>query len=215
MLLIGNLSEFYYRLSNRWNTCIRKHIVIPCIRKSIGGDINQSFLCNNCTGAMMMHDMGKRFDSPTVNLWMTPKDFLYLVKNIRFLSKKEIVDVTPIHNNYPIGMLGNCKIHFLHYKTFKDAIDCWNRRIKRLNMNNMYLILVETNPLSLNEIEDFNRLPYKKVLLTRTDNKNISCAFRIKYPANKKDFQITDYLGLKGLRYYDQFNFVNFFKQKS
>lgn len=93
---IGDFKNLFTSILNRWNSYVRNILVIPHIRKSIGNsNINQSFLCNNCTGAMMMHDMGCRFDSPTVNLWMTPKDFLYLINNIRFLSKSDIVDVTP------------------------------------------------------------------------------------------------------------------------
>lgn len=33
---------------------------------------NISLLCNNCVGAMVLHDLGLRFNSPTVNLYLTP-----------------------------------------------------------------------------------------------------------------------------------------------
>lgn len=211
---IGDFKNLFTSILNRWNSYVRNILVIPHIRKSIGNsNINQSFLCNNCTGAMMMHDMGCRFDSPTVNLWMTPKDFLYLINNIRFLSKSDIVDVTPPNSNYPIGRLGECTIHFLHYKSFTEAICCWKRRMKRLDIDNMYLILIETNPCP-KEIEEFSKLSFKKVALLRSETSDIQCAFKIDYPSNRKDFKITDYSDLKGQRYYDQFDFVSFFKKR-
>ncbi|MGN1276907.1 MAG: DUF1919 domain-containing protein [Floccifex sp.] len=94
---IGNTNSVLTKISNKWNSWYRRLFVIPHIRKQIAfdGKINNSFLCNNCTGAMMMHDLGGRFDSPTVNLWMSPKDFIYLVKNIKELSKMDIVEITP------------------------------------------------------------------------------------------------------------------------
>lgn len=212
-LLIGKASGLVYKLSNRWNCWMRNILIIPSLRKRIsdGRVINQSFLCNNCTGAMMMHDMGKRFDSPTVNLWMTPKDFLYLVKNIRVLLNMEIIDVTPPECSYPIGILGECTIHFLHYKNFKDAVLCWERRIKRLDIENMSLILID-NGISTRELEAFDKLPIKnKIAFVRYEKTRINCAYKIDYPLNIKDFKITDYLGFWGRRYYDQLNFVDFF----
>ena len=101
MLLIGNAKSILFRITNKWNYWCRKILIVPNIRKKLNNTskINNSFLCNNCTGAMMMHDLGGRFDSPTVNLWMSPKDFIYLVKNIKELSKMDILEITPPSKN--------------------------------------------------------------------------------------------------------------------
>ena len=162
---------------------------------------------------MMMHDLGGRFDSPTVNLWMSPKDFIYLVKNIKELSKMDILEITPSKCDYPIGMLGEGKLHFLHYKSFREANECWIRRMKRLDVNNMSIIMV-AEKLSKSEMESFiNLKAKKKVVLIRSEVINNPFTFKINYPTTKKDFKITDYSDLIGHRYYDQFNFLNFFTQ--
>ena len=37
-------------------------------------------ICNNCTGGMILHDLGLRFDSPTINtLFFSADDFLFLL----------------------------------------------------------------------------------------------------------------------------------------
>lgn len=38
-----------------------------------------SFLCPNCIGGILFHDLGLRFLSPTVNLMMTQTDFVKFV----------------------------------------------------------------------------------------------------------------------------------------
>jgi uncharacterized protein (DUF1919 family) len=44
-------------------------------------------------------------------------------------------------HRYPVGVLGDkVEIHFLHYKTAAEANDKWNRRIQRLNLNNLFFI---------------------------------------------------------------------------
>ena len=39
---------------------------------------NISLLCNNCVGAMVLHDFGLRFNSPTVNLYLIPPPIIYV-----------------------------------------------------------------------------------------------------------------------------------------
>lgn len=206
MQLIGKMKK----IGQLWNNYFRKLFVIPAIRRKAISE-NNSFLCNNCTGAMMIHDMGKRFDSPTVNLWMSPPHFLYLIKNIQSLANCEIVDITPPDSNYPIGLLGECKLHFLHYRTFAEAEHAWKKRIKRLKFDNMKLVFVEMGECH-KELLEFDRLPFKnKVAFVRTDVDDIKCAYKIDYPQSREKFLITEYSNYLGERYYDQFDFVSFF----
>ncbi|MGN1276908.1 MAG: DUF1919 domain-containing protein [Floccifex sp.] len=112
-----------------------------------------------------------------------------------------------------MGMLGDCKLHFLHYRSFREANECWRRRMKRLDFDNMNIIMV-AEKLSISEMGTFlNLKANKKVILTRYETINNLYAFQINYPTNKKDFKITDYSDLAGHRYYDQFNFIDFFTQ--
>ncbi|MBV5343128.1 DUF1919 domain-containing protein, partial [bacterium] len=40
---------------------------------------------------------------------------------------------------YPIGVLNNVEIHFLHYKSEIEALDKWNYRKARINKKNMFI----------------------------------------------------------------------------
>lgn len=68
------ISGFY----GKWNDFIRYHFLIK--RKRRDNDV--CIVCNNCVGAMMAHDLGLEFLSPTVNLWMSPQDYIKLIKGL-------------------------------------------------------------------------------------------------------------------------------------
>ena len=42
-----------------------------------------SILCNNCIGGVFLHDAGKRFNSPLVNLATNGEGFIEVLKNPR------------------------------------------------------------------------------------------------------------------------------------
>ena len=81
--------------------------------------INSSptLLCSNCTGGFIYHWLGLKFNSPFINLWMTPEDFVLALENFdEFISTPLICDENS-NSDYPIGIgFNGVKIHFLHYQ---------------------------------------------------------------------------------------------------
>lgn len=53
-----------------------------------------TILSNNCAAGFIYHRYGLRFNSPTVNLQMSPKDFLKYVQNIEHYSECEIAEIS-------------------------------------------------------------------------------------------------------------------------
>ena len=43
-----------------------------------------TILCSNCIGGLLLHDLGLRFDSPTVNLFFTAHDFVSFISNLNY-----------------------------------------------------------------------------------------------------------------------------------
>lgn len=64
--------------------------------------------------------------------------------------------------------------------------------------------------LDYNEFE--NLKAKKKVVFTRYDNLNLPSVYYIKGFANKRIMRITDFISWNGRRYYDDFDFEDFFK---
>lgn len=43
---------------------------------------NFTILCNNCVGGVILHELGERFNSPTVNLFFGAEDYIKFWKNL-------------------------------------------------------------------------------------------------------------------------------------
>lgn len=124
-------------------------------------------LGNNCIAGRLCHDLGWPFLSPTVNLWMSVRDFVEMVElYVRTGAFPKIMDATEKHSaRYPVGITESGEtIHFLHYKSFEEAIGSWNRRLARLTSSKQKPILVvsDNSDCSPEDISRFLALPFKK-----------------------------------------------------
>ena len=122
-----------------------------------------TIIANTCIAGIMYHKLGKKFMSPTINLWMEDEDFIkficnfddYLAKPLRFVSG---VDTTPT------AFCGDVLIHFNHYKTDKEAEAKWNERKLRINKENLFIICSDrTNPETGHVISHEDMLSLKDI----------------------------------------------------
>lgn len=123
-----------------------------------------SIITNHCMGGIICHDLGIRFNSPTVNLKILPSDFIRFVENLEDYLSKEIVEIEDNSVSYPVGMLGDVKVWFVHYKTFEQGVNAWNRRKERINWDNIRVMLTVREECSDEILSRFEKLPYKKVV---------------------------------------------------
>lgn len=67
------------------------------------GNSSLSIVCNNCTGGIILHDLGLRFNTPTINtLFFNFDDFYYFVQHIEVFAKKELLELKHNTKEYPI-----------------------------------------------------------------------------------------------------------------
>lgn len=176
-----------------------------------------SIFCNNCIGAFIAHDLGLPFNSPTVNLMIPPADFIEYISNLGQYTNATIIPIESKHK-WPVGTIGGkVYINFIHYKSLEDGIKAWRRREKRINKDKMYLILVETDGCTYEDLERFDKLQYpNKVALTHIPYPQIKCSFCVKGYMDKGG--VTDayrFHKILPLRQYDQFDWFKFFKHKN
>ena len=171
-----------------------------------------SIIASNCVGTMIYYDLGLPFLSPTINLAMDMNNFVRLAENLKWYMEKEIVEVER-ENGYPVGLLGDIKINFVHYKTFEEGVLKWEERKKRINWDNLFLIGSERDGCTYETIQHFDKLPYKnKVILTHVEYPEIESAYCIKGFEEKEELgMILDFKDqfLKR-RYLDDFDYVSF-----
>ncbi len=175
-----------------------------------------SILSNNCVGGLMCHDVGARFNTPTVNLWMTVPDFLKFSEDLPRYLLAELIEKHDEKEVSPAGVLGgDLTLHFTHYKTFSDAHDAWKRRCGRVNMKKLVLVVSDNSNVEETEIRRFIALPYKKIMFVYSEQKAAmlgDSGFFLR--GNFSDgFNASDFDGLSGRRFYHQFDFISWLNQ--
>lgn len=173
---------------------------------------NPTVLSSNCNGAMILHDMRCCFNSPMVNLYVLPEDFLKLLAEPMRYFREELVEIET-DRDFPVGRVLDITIYFMHYKSFEEAKGKWCERAKRVNMDNLFVMMTEKDGCTEEQIARFDALPYKnKVIFTH----------RL-YPKYKSAYYIPGFeqIGEMGIlsdnkpgfwkrRYIDEFDYVRF-----
>lgn len=120
-----------------------------------------SIISSNCNGGCILHDLGMRFNSPFVNLWIKPQDFLKLLKDIHHYLSCDIVFTKEEGINYPIGLLDDVRIYFQHYKTEQEAKSKWMDRVKRINYSNLFVMFSDRDGCTESDLKEFDQMSYK------------------------------------------------------
>lgn len=170
-----------------------------------------SLIASNCNGGIMLNDLGLRFNSPFINLWLKPDDYIKLLNNLDYYLNCPMMFVKEDNITYPIGELNDVRIYFQHYETNQEALEKWNERLKRFNKDNLFILFSDRDNCTLENLQDFDNLPYKnKVVLTHIPYPNIKSAVYI------KGFEDNDSIGdiwanknkSTNKRYIDVFDYV-------
>jgi RNA polymerase sigma factor (sigma-70 family) len=66
-------------------------------------------------------------------------------KKVFSIEELKVKDLYGNQFDFPIAMLGDIKIFFMHYRDFKTANESWSRRLRRFNYKEPILILVQKN----------------------------------------------------------------------
>src|SRR5574344_129791 len=66
-----------------------RNIKIAIAKKKIRNK-DFSLISINCNGTFLLHELGFRFNSPFINLWLMPQDFLKYCENIEHYRKASL-----------------------------------------------------------------------------------------------------------------------------
>ena len=106
----------------------------------------------------------------------------------------------------------------MHYRNAQEAKEKWETRLKRINLDNLFIIMTDKDSpqgVSYEELEAFDRLPFKnKVVFTHKPYPQLASAVYI--PGFEQEDQVGDlfaFSGWNGKKYYDQFDYVTWFNQ--
>lgn len=168
-----------------------------------------SLICSNCTGGFIYHWLGLKFNSPFINLYLKDSDFVKALSNWEEFLRFEIKEDLNTEKTYPVGIsYDGIRIHFMHYGSFAEAKEIWERRKGRIDSNNMGVMLTNWGGEE-SVIRDFEKLPFKhKVAFVNKEIPDTKCTFIIKKKNDMLNLHRTQYLN--GRRFIDQFDYVAF-----
>lgn len=176
---------------------------------------NITIFSSNCIAGILYHDFNLQFKSPTINLWMTPVDFLKFCKNPMNYAGKDM----QLLDNTPYIKVQNSDIilHCLRYTSFDEVKEKWESRFKRINWDNIYLIMVERDGCTYKELVEFDQLPYEnKVVFVHKEMPEIKSAVYLSGTETLGDNYhhvqaLTNWRGhFSGERLMDAFDFAEF-----
>lgn len=153
-----------------------------------------SIISNNCWAGSVYRRYGLPYSSPTVGLYFFSEEYIKLLSNLErnlFLpfsvvsateSKYYQELVKKGQENVLIGKLGDeIEMVLLHYHSKKEAEEKWNRRLERVNLNNLIVKMSEMNLCSKECLLAFDKMSFnKKVLLVAQKHDDISSQVIVK-----------------------------------
>lgn len=148
---------------------------------------NLTIISQNCIGGVFYHDMGLPFNSPTINLFFDANDFLRFVLHLKQYLELPL----EMHwgEEYPIGKLGDLTIYFMHYHTCTEALESWNRRVKRIQWDNILVLATDRDHFSGKEYELWKQISFPKLLFTAQKE---FCEDSVFYPKYMSQNQVPD-----------------------
>ncbi len=158
-------------------------------------------------GGVFYHDAGCQFSSPTINMAFDGEDFIKFLENPKhYLFGKSFDFISYPDLDYPIAMIDDIEIRFVHYKTQEDCIEKWRSRAERIIWDKLFIIGTDRDGLYKPELlKRFDRLPYKNKLLF-TAQPHPEYPWAVQLPQFKKKEQVgivSYYADFKGHRYYE------------
>lgn len=183
--------------------------------------VNQTMtlLCPNCLGGILFHDLGLKFQSPTVNLMMTQPDFIKFVTNLDHYLNGELQFFDHSEYTCPCAHLEDITIHFTHYKTPADAAKKWRERAGRIQKGNLFIFAEERDGLTKEDILALGGIEFIRprgiVVFTAKKYPDIPYALHIpKYESGGEIGNILQKSYLDDSREYEKyFDFVKWFNE--
>lgn len=192
---------------------------------------NRSFsiISNTCIGGVIANAVGQEQRSPTVNLVLYEEDFLTFCANLPAYSRCPMEAAAApeeleaqLAAGYPLGFLRggseglpDLTVRFVHYHSFDEARDAWIRRFRRVNYDNIFLVMDRGMDAREEILDRFHALPYAhKVFFThREDPVRWPDTFRLSY-YTERDFRPAHMYtfvrrGLLQYRILDEFDYVH------
>ena len=139
-----------------------------------------SILANNCWGGIVSRDRRLPYNSPTCGTYFFAKDYLRFLSDPHRYLAAELEEVPMAESRYAkeilekegredvtVGRMGDVEVVLLHYPTFAEAKEKWDRRKARIRWDNLLVKFSDQNGFEPEDFETFRKLEFRnKLFLT-------------------------------------------------
>lgn len=172
-----------------------------------------TIICDNCWAGKVYSELGIPYQTPFVGLFIFSPDYIKLLNNLDYYLKsggqslrfvRESKYIKEFDNSYPLALLDDIEIHFLHYQSESEVREKWQRRLARIHWDNLYFKFNDNDQCSYELMKIFDNLPFKsKVIFSSKDYEDLTSLVHFK--SREKE----GYVGIDLKIYHRYFNVVN------
>ncbi|WP_418263501.1 DUF1919 domain-containing protein [Flavobacterium faecale] len=181
-------------------------------------------ISNDCWGAEIYIERKIAYNTPFVGLFIPPSHFVKMANNLQAYLATELVFVKETafqdykelykKEQYPIALLGDVEIHFLHYTDETQARSKWNRRLNRMpkDTSTWFIKGCDREVSDWNQLQaSWNSIPFNKIFFSAKKRKKLAHAVTITesydeyvtdgkalYNLSKDYFEIDQWIDSKG-----------------
>ena len=130
-----------------------------------------TIISNNCWGGFVYQKFGLQYTSPTIGLFFIGIDYIkfcekldyYTSVELKFIPYEESKNYSLLNkeSRYPVGVLDDIEVYFMHYKSEKEALLKWKKRCERINYEKVLFKISQREGYTKKDIEDFMNLKWK------------------------------------------------------
>ncbi len=140
-----------------------------------------SILANNCWGGIVSRDRRLPYNSPTCGTYFFSKDYLRFLSDVHRYLETELEELPVRESRYAeelislhgeevvLGQMDDVEVVLLHYPTFAEAKEKWDRRKKRIRWDNLLVKYSDQNGFVPEDFETFRALPFANRLFLTTN----------------------------------------------
>lgn len=154
---------------------------------------------SNCVGSRISLMAREPYNSPTVNLWFGPQDYLTFVERLDDYRRldgafRELPDLSARYG-YPVGVLGGggvpeLVVKFQHFDTLENAAAAWRRRFARVAAGKIALTFTDRDGATAEDLRRFDALPQPKLCFVHRPAPELASAVHV--PGYESDGQVGD-----------------------
>lgn len=146
---------------------------------------NFTIISNNCFGGIIYKNYKIEYKSPTCGTFFMAEDYIKFIYKLKDYINSDVIEISleeskyseylkKIKYNKPIGRIKDVEIFFMHYNTFGEAVDKWNRRKKRIIWDNIIYKFNDQNLCEYKHLKKFDEFEAdKKILFTAKKYENL------------------------------------------